>query len=102
MVKKEKRLQKMRQNPKTVTYDILVSVLQAHGFEVSDAQGSHAKTRIEVAGRVWYDTLVKPHGGKKFVNPKSVRRLLKMIDEAEAWKAAQARSEENDNDDESE
>jgi hypothetical protein len=65
-------------------------------------QGSHAKTRIEVAGRVWYDTLVKPHGGKKFVNPKSVRRLLKMIDEAEAWKAAQIESEENDNDDESE
>ena len=64
MVKKEKRLQKMRQNPKTVTYDILITVLQEHGFEVSDAQGSLAKTRIEVAGRVWYDTLVSHMAAK--------------------------------------
>jgi hypothetical protein len=99
MVKKEKRLQRMRQNPKTVTYDILVSVLQEHGFVITAGKGSHVDARIEVGGRIWRDTLVKPHGNKKYVSPAAVKKSLKHIDEIEAWKAELAESEESDNGD---
>jgi hypothetical protein len=102
MAKKDKRLQKMRQNPKTVTYDILVSVLEAHGFVITQGKGSHVDARFELGSRVWRDTLVKPHGDKKYLSPAAVKKTLKHIDEIEAWKAKlEAESEESDNGDES-
>ena len=79
MVKKEKRLQKMRQNPKTVTYAILILVLQEYGFTVVGTQDSHTKVRAEIEGRIWYDTIVVPHGNKKTVSPAAVKRLLNKL-----------------------
>lgn len=41
MTKREKRLQKIRQNPKNVSKEILDSVLTDFGFEARKGKGSH-------------------------------------------------------------
>ena len=81
MTKKEKRLQKMRRNPRRVTFDELVSVLEDHGFNIRQRAGSHYFVDTQIGDRVWTVTIVKPHGGKKYIHPKAVKRILKYIDE---------------------
>jgi predicted RNA binding protein YcfA (HicA-like mRNA interferase family) len=40
-MKKAKRLQKARQNPKGVTFEELVQILDDHGFTINRTNGSH-------------------------------------------------------------
>lgn len=48
MSKREKRLQKLRQNPKNVAFDDLKQVLEDYGFELDHATGSHFIFRLKV------------------------------------------------------
>ena len=41
MAKRDKRLAKMRQNPKSVSFDDLQKVLEDHGFQLVRIKGSH-------------------------------------------------------------
>ena len=41
MTKREKRIQKIRQNPRTVRYDDLVAVMEDYGFVLRESGGSH-------------------------------------------------------------
>ena len=81
MTKKEKRLQKIRRNPREVTFDELVSVLEDQGFNFRKGRGSHYFSDAQIGDRVWTVTIVKPHGDQKYIHPKAVKRILKYIDE---------------------
>lgn len=76
-------------------------MLQEHGFEVTDGQGSHTKVRANIEGKVWRDTIVKPHGNRKNVHQAAVKKALKAIQEINAWKAELAAREESENGDDS-
>jgi predicted RNA binding protein YcfA (HicA-like mRNA interferase family) len=49
MTKREKRLQKLRQNPKNVSFDDLRKVLDDYGFELVRSSGSHHSFNITIA-----------------------------------------------------
>jgi predicted RNA binding protein YcfA (HicA-like mRNA interferase family) len=65
MSKQDKRIEKMRQNPKNVRYNDLTNVLENIGFRMIGQAGSHVKFRYQMADRVWIHVVPKPHG--KFV-----------------------------------
>jgi len=96
MVKKEKRLKKMRQNPKNVRYEDLISVLIDYGFLIRDTGGSHRVIERQIEDEIHTETIVQPHGGKKHVNRTYVKKALKLID---AIIEAEAEQEDDDNGD---
>lgn len=80
MARESKRLEKIRQNPKTVRFAELRRVAEEFGAEDRKAKGSH----VQLA---WKDrfpiTVPKPHRGKSYVNVVYVRKVLARIDEIE-------------------
>ena len=77
MSKREKRLQKLRQNPNSVAFDDLEQVLNDAGFELDHVTGSHHVFRASVGDDVW--TLVIPFA--RPVKPAYVRKAVAAIDE---------------------
>jgi predicted RNA binding protein YcfA (HicA-like mRNA interferase family) len=77
MTKREKRLQKLRQNPNNVSFDELRQVLEAEGFVLDHARGSHYIFRIESGAEVL--TVVIPFA--RPVKPVYVRQALTIIDQ---------------------
>ena len=75
----------MRMNPRNVTFDELLSVLEDYGFVIRQGKGSHYFVDVVIRDRVWTETIVKPHGGRRYVHPKTVKRVLKHIDEMDKW-----------------
>ncbi|GIK65539.1 MAG: hypothetical protein BroJett018_33330 [Chloroflexota bacterium] len=69
MSKKEKRLAKLRSNPKNIRFDELVAVLQDFGFESVHVVGSHHKFRVEIGEKVYQVEIVyrTPHVKKGYV-----------------------------------
>jgi predicted RNA binding protein YcfA (HicA-like mRNA interferase family) len=96
MSKREKRLQRLRQNPNSVTFDDLTQVLSDAGFELDHVTGSHHVFRANVGDEVW--TLVIPFA--RPVKPAYVRKAVNAIDEVLAAQTEQdANREEEQNDD---
>ena len=83
MSKKEKRLQKIRQNKYKVRYRDYVSVLEDYGYEIWERKGSHRGAKIIINDQTWILTFVEPHGNRKFMHPEAVKELLVQIDEIE-------------------
>lgn len=81
MTKREKRLQKIRQNPRNVRYEDLVTVMEDYGFTLRESGGSHVFADCAIDDTVWTVTLVRPHGNKKHVNQTYVKRAIKALDE---------------------
>jgi predicted RNA binding protein YcfA (HicA-like mRNA interferase family) len=79
MSKREKRLQKIRQNPKNVSFDDLKLVLEDHGFWLDHATGSHHVFKVQVSDEE--RTLVVPF--KQPVKSIYVKQALEMIDDLE-------------------
>lgn len=78
MTKREKRLDKIRQNPRHVTFDDLRILLEDHGFERKGGKGtSHHVYRAEIDGQVWTLTIPfkRPH-----LNATYVKQALLAID----------------------
>ncbi len=50
MTKREKRLAKIKQNPKDVSFDDLKLVLEDYGFELLRSSGSHHSFKIIING----------------------------------------------------
>ena len=83
MTKQEKRLQKMRDNPKTVSYSDFVHVLEDFGYDIRMGKGSHRGAKLTIGERGWRLTFVQPHGKRKFMHPEAVKDLLIQITEIE-------------------
>lgn len=76
MTKREKRLRKIRQNPKNVSFEDLRKVLEDFGFELKRSSGSHHSFSIIIEGEP--HLLVIPY--RRPVKTVYVREALKLID----------------------
>jgi hypothetical protein len=76
---REKRLRRIKQNPRNVSFDDLKTALEDYGFEMRPSKGtSHHFFRAEIQTQVW--TLTIPYK-KPHVNVTYVKAALKAIDE---------------------
>jgi hypothetical protein len=85
MTNKEKRLERLKNNPKDVTFNELVAVLKSYGFEVRNYSGGSHYTVTHEHGDV-FDPMEpnsiprhKPH-----ILPVYVRRAVKWIERVAA------------------
>lgn len=77
MSKRQKRLERLRKNPKNVSLDDLRHVLQDYGFEYKQTVGSHYTFSIEIGGTS--RLLVIPF--RRPLKSVYVKKALKLIDE---------------------
>lgn len=77
MTKCDKRLQKLRQNPKNVTFEELRKILEDHGFWLDRIAGSHHIIQQEIGERAW--TLTIPFN--RPIKIAYVKQTLQAIDE---------------------
>jgi predicted RNA binding protein YcfA (HicA-like mRNA interferase family) len=91
MSKREKRLQKLRQNPKNVSLDEIRQVLEAEGFELDHVTGSHYIFRAEAGNEIL--TVVIPF--RRPVKPVYVKQVLTAV---EKWRQVVEVEEEVDDD----
>ena len=71
--RRDKLLERMRENPRSVRFEQVVALLGFEGFVLFNQRGSHC-TFHRADGRVL--TLVRPHGGCKTCQPDDIRRIL--------------------------
>ncbi len=95
MSKRQKRLQKLRQNPKDVSFDELRQVLQTEGFLLDHVTGSHHIFRAQIGGEVL--TVVIPFA--RPVKPIYVKRALQEIEKLRQV-MQEVEEQEDDGDDE--
>jgi hypothetical protein len=94
MSKKEKRLRKIRQNPKNVTFDELRITLEDHGFVMRGGKAtSHYFFSAEVGERFWRLSIPfkKPH-----ILINYVKDALDAIDEIRAVKSEDLQEDQED------
>ena len=91
MTKRDKRLQRIRRNPKNVSFEALRQVLEDHGFTLERVSGSHHMFRAASLDQVWVLNvpLRKPH-----VKLAYVLEALRAIDAIQ--ETISQESEEND------
>ncbi len=77
MSKRTKRLQRLRNNPKNVSFDDLRMVVEDYGFTLERSSGSHYSFKVEIAGE--FRLLVVPYS--KPVKPIYVKDAIELIDE---------------------
>jgi hypothetical protein len=77
MTKRQKRLERIRQNPKTVTFEELRQVLEDHWFILGRSVGSHHHFRAEVGADTYH--LSVPYK-RPYIKPAYVKQALEMID----------------------
>lgn len=99
MTKREKRLQRIRDNPKNVTLEELRIVLEEHGIIYRKTVGSHFTFSYVVEGQT--KLLVVPF--KRPIKPVYVKKALQVIDAilAERDESDEALSDAEDDDEES-
>jgi len=73
--KRKKRLLKIRQNPKAVSFDDLRKVLEDFGFEAVRSKGSHFAFRHPVLKELFVLPYRKPH-----VKPEYVDQFVSIVD----------------------
>jgi predicted RNA binding protein YcfA (HicA-like mRNA interferase family) len=84
--KRQKRLEKLRQNPKDVSFEELRQVLEAEGFQLDHATGSHHVFRAEAGDEVL--TVVIP-----FARPVKVVYVKQVLDAIDKRRAVQMEEE---------
>ncbi|MEP7292629.1 MAG: type II toxin-antitoxin system HicA family toxin [Chloroflexota bacterium] len=77
MAKRDKRLQKLRNNPQNVSLEELRQILEDHGFWLDRIVGSHHVFRAEVGEQTW-KVVIPFHKPVKIVY---VKQALAAIDE---------------------
>ena len=82
MARKEKLLNRIRNNPKQVRFEDVDKIMRQCGFEERHDASHYVYSHPQVAGVV---TIVRPHGkgGTQFVAPFYIKRALEAIDEIE-------------------
>ena len=93
MSKRQKRLEKLRQNPKDVSFESLRQVLEDFGFEFVRSSGSHHSFHVIVDGQI--RLFVLPY--RQPVKTIYVREALELIDKIERNRK-EAGEDEADND----
>jgi predicted RNA binding protein YcfA (HicA-like mRNA interferase family) len=88
--KRKKRLQRIRQNPKNVSFEELRRLLEDFGFVLERSSGSHHSFKVQIKGE--YILFVVPY--RRPVKPNYVKDALQFIEEIEA------QMEDEDDDDE--
>lgn len=80
MSKNKKRWDKIRNNPKTVSFRELMTALRSYGFEIhlGRGKGSHARVKFVLDDHKWRYT-IPSHG--KYVKAVYVKNILALIDE---------------------
>jgi predicted RNA binding protein YcfA (HicA-like mRNA interferase family) len=76
MSKREKRLEKIRQNPKDVSFEELRQVLEDHGFTLESVAGSHHNFKRRVKTETFKITIPYHKPIKSFY----VKQAIKAID----------------------
>jgi predicted RNA binding protein YcfA (HicA-like mRNA interferase family) len=74
--RREKRLQKIRQNPKNVAFDDLNQLLQDYGFELRRVTGSHHIFEYNLEGEQL--KFIVPFG--RPVKPYYIKEAIRIID----------------------
>ena len=78
MTKRQKRLARIRQNPKNVTFEDLAQVLEDYGFELKRSKGSHHIFESVVDNKV--RQLVIPYR-KPHIKAVHVKKAINLIEE---------------------
>jgi predicted RNA binding protein YcfA (HicA-like mRNA interferase family) len=78
MSKRKKRLEKICQNPKNVSFEELRKVLEDYGFELDRIRGSHHTFRLERENSVI--NFVVPYA-RLPLKPIYIKRAVEIIDE---------------------
>lgn len=84
MGQKEKIIAQIRENPHKVSFDALVKVLGWYGFAMRSGKGSHNIFKRRTPRDNYRLTLVRPHGGRKYVSREAVAQVLAILDELES------------------
>ena len=92
MSKRKKRLQRIKANPKNVSFDDLRTLLEDYGFVLERSSGSHHSFKVEINGE--YVLFVLPY--RRPVKPNYVKDAVKLIEEIEAQSQVEA-EEDDDN-----
>lgn len=90
MSKRKKRLQRIKANPKNVSFDDLRTLLEDYGFILERSSGSHHSFKVEINGE--YVLFVLPY--RRPVKLNYVKDAVKLIEEIEAQ--SQLEDEEGD------
>jgi predicted RNA binding protein YcfA (HicA-like mRNA interferase family) len=77
MTKREKRLQRLRRNPKNLSFDDLKQVLEDYGFQHIRTAGSHHTFVAIIGERNWRLTIPLQHP----IKSPYIRQTLQAIDE---------------------
>lgn len=80
MAKRDKRLQKLRQNPRDVSLEELRQILEDHGFWLDRIVGSHHVFRAEVGDKTW-KVVIPYHKPIKIIYVKQVILAVDEINE---------------------
>jgi predicted RNA binding protein YcfA (HicA-like mRNA interferase family) len=82
MARKEKLLNRIRNNPKQVRFEDIDKIMRQYGFEERHDASHYVYSHPQVVGVV---TIVRPHGkgGTQFVAPIYIKRALEAMDEIE-------------------
>jgi predicted RNA binding protein YcfA (HicA-like mRNA interferase family) len=94
MTKRDKRLQKLRQNPKQVSFDEIKQILEDYGFIEVRTQGSHHTFIAELGKQNWRITI--PF--RRPVKLPYIREALKQIDEIRQLKDQEEEDEDDGSD----
>lgn len=92
MSKREKRLQRIRQNPKNVSLEDLRQILEDHGFWLERIAGSHHIFQMEIGEQAW--TVTIPFN--RPVKIVYVKQALTAIDEIRTLEADGTGDEDSD------
>jgi predicted RNA binding protein YcfA (HicA-like mRNA interferase family) len=79
MSKRKKRLQRIKANPKNVSFDDLRTLLEDYGFVLERSSGSHHSFKVEINGE--YILFVLPY--RRPIKPNYVKDAVKLIEEIE-------------------
>ncbi len=92
MTKREKRLLRIRQNPKNVQFDELHTIIEEYGFVLKRSSGSHHSFQVKVGDEDIL--LVIPYA--RPIGTAYVREAIKLIDEIIRLSENQEKDEHND------
>ena len=76
MARREKLIEKMRNNPGNIRFHEVEAFLKCEGFVLFNQRGSHC-TYHRFDGQML--TIVKPHGGRNTCHPTDIRKLLRIL-----------------------
>lgn len=81
MSKHEKRIRRARNNPKSVSYEDFVSILDKEGYTIREGKGSHQVAYRKTEKKNFKLVFARPHGNKTTVDVQAVKDLIQQLNE---------------------